>query len=292
MQLHPAVHQWIDFSPDLPIHIMPIQTGEHAEFIFCHWHPLTEMIWVEAGTLELRIDQKQYTLFAGDLALVNPEEIHYGIEMAESKCKVYALVCDLSQLRKDLESSFYLRILKPLVEGTSAFMPIVRAEEVDLAFSFGDMIQTMSRAYEEHTPYYQEVMQAQLQLLLAQLHAHHKIMSRTEVTKMNDCMIIIKKAIRYMEAHFMEKMHISQIAAEVALSEDYFYKVFKKETGQTPSKYLQHVRLAHGRQLLRTTHKSISEIGEIIGFESTSYFIKQFKEAHGQSPKQYQKNFS
>ena len=78
-------------------------------------------------------------------------------------------------------------------------------------------------------------------------------------------------------------------------SYDYLRKLFKKEIGVTPHKYLTDMRLQTAAESLSSDYAdagSISEIARMCGFREPLYFSRIFKNKYGVSPSAYQQNRS
>ena len=74
----------------------------------------------------------------------------------------------------------------------------------------------------------------------------------------------------------------NKILAGVAnVSEDYVGQYFKMLTGINPQDYIEYQRMEAGVNLLRTTKKSIREIGAEVGYKDTAYFCRRFKMMFG-----------
>jgi len=70
--------------------------------------------------------------------------------------------------------------------------------------------------------------------------------------------------------------------AEVAnVSEDYVGQYFKMLTGINPQDYIEYQRMEKAVNLLRTSKKSIREIGGEVGYKDTAYFCRRFKMMFG-----------
>ena len=67
-------------------------------------------------------------------------------------------------------------------------------------------------------------------------------------------------------------------------------KEFKKYTGMTIVQYQKKQKLSYAAQLLMNTDYQISEIANILAFDSFSHFLRIFKEQYGVTPKEYRKN--
>ena len=71
------------------------------------------------------------------------------------------------------------------------------------------------------------------------------------------------------------------------VSTPHMIRVFRKETGQTPHKYLLEYRLRAAAQLLKYSDLSTAQIASSAGFSSASHFIRCFRKAHGVTPAHY-----
>lgn len=74
----------------------------------------------------------------------------------------------------------------------------------------------------------------------------------------------------------------NKVLANVAnVSEDYVGQYFKMLTGINPQDYIEYQRMEQAVNLLRTTKKSIREIGKEVGYKDTAYFCRRFKMMFG-----------
>jgi AraC family transcriptional regulator, activator of mtrCDE len=74
----------------------------------------------------------------------------------------------------------------------------------------------------------------------------------------------------------------NKILAKVAnVSEDYVGQYFKMLTGINPQDYIEYQRMEAAVELLRTTKKSIRDIGKDVGYKDTAYFCRRFKMMYG-----------
>lgn len=74
----------------------------------------------------------------------------------------------------------------------------------------------------------------------------------------------------------------NQTLATVAhVSRDYVGQYFKMLTGINPQDHIEYQRMEQAVKLLRTTKKSVREIGQAVGFKDTAYFCRRFKMMFG-----------
>ena len=100
---------------------------------------------------------------------------------------------------------------------------------------------------------------------------------------------LVRQAMAYLQEHYAEPISRQDIADHVGLSDDYLTSCFHKELGLTPVVYLNRYRVQQARQLLKHTHKSITEIALDVGFSNSSYFSRIFRRETGRSPEAYRR---
>jgi YesN/AraC family two-component response regulator len=72
-----------------------------------------------------------------------------------------------------------------------------------------------------------------------------------------------------------------RLAKVAGVSEDYVGQYFKIMTGINPQDYIEYQRMEAAVDILRTTKKSIRDIGKEVGYKDTAYFCRRFKMMFG-----------
>jgi AraC-like DNA-binding protein len=94
-----------------------------------------------------------------------------------------------------------------------------------------------------------------------------------------------QQALEYINLHFTDKaLSIPHLAEMAKVSEVYFRKLFHKNLGVSPSKYIHHLRIERAKELLASGYYAVYECAELAGFTDTKYFSTAFKKATGISP--------
>ena len=117
-----------------------------------------------------------------------------------------------------------------------------------------------------------------------------EIVEKTEQTRGGDLdnpAERIQIAEKYIEEHIQQKIYVEELAELVHVNEQYFMRIFKKETGKSVTE--RKVMLAS--DLLKNTDKSINFIADCVGCENYSYFTKIFKKYTGVTPREYRMQF-
>ena len=100
----------------------------------------------------------------------------------------------------------------------------------------------------------------------------------------------VLSCLQYIDAHYMEKLSLDQLAAHVFLNRTYLSELFKREMGISFNDFLNRQRIIHACEYIQTSHYSMAKIAEMTGFSDQNYFTKIFKKITGQTPRQYKNN--
>ena len=88
-----------------------------------------------------------------------------------------------------------------------------------------------------------------------------------------------------------EGMLTKDIAAKLNISYGYFEQLFKSETGTTPKKYLNVLRLRKAVQLITRRNFSVTVAAASVGYADVFAFSRAFKNHYGVSPSEYKKAY-
>jgi AraC-like DNA-binding protein len=80
-------------------------------------------------------------------------------------------------------------------------------------------------------------------------------------------------------------LSLKKISEVFNISESYFSYLFKAETKQNFSEYLELIRMNQAMILLKTTDLNVSDMYLELGYNNANSFRRAFKKVHGVSPK-------
>lgn len=103
---------------------------------------------------------------------------------------------------------------------------------------------------------------------------------------------MILKAQKYLEDNFIHRISMPEVASTAGLEERTFNRRFKRATGDTPTGYIQNLRIEAARRMLETTREPVDSITREVGYENPSSFRRLFKQNTGLSPSEYRQRFS
>lgn len=98
----------------------------------------------------------------------------------------------------------------------------------------------------------------------------------------------LRKVYEFVFFNFKNEIKLSEMAAQVGITEGAFCSFFKKSTKKTFSQFIKEVRIGYACKLLREDNdKLISQICFESGYNNLANFNRQFKEVIGTTPKTY-----
>lgn len=101
----------------------------------------------------------------------------------------------------------------------------------------------------------------------------------------------ILKLQDWLEAHYTRPVTLQALAALAGLTERSLIRRFKAATGDTPTSYLQILRIESARQHLENSRVAVEEVTRLVGYEDVSSFSRLFRKHTGLAPGSYRARF-
>lgn len=97
----------------------------------------------------------------------------------------------------------------------------------------------------------------------------------------------VQNVINEISFHLNGDLGLESLAELVSLNKSYLSSLFKKETGETLTNYVNRKRIDHSIYLLNTTNHNIQDIAMLCGISDLNYFTKLFKKMKHMTPSEY-----
>lgn len=240
-----------------------------------HFHDFYVIGFVEGGKRHLCCKGSQYELTAGDLILFNPRDNHF---CAPSNGEIldYRAINISEKVMCDAAKEITGRSFTPYFTKNVVYQ--------------SDITQSLGALYDailSHAPKLQkeEVFFFLLEQVLQEYSAPFEEMDISEPNPQ------IQNLCAYMEAHFSDNITLDDLLSMTHFGKSYLLRSFTKQTGVSPYRYLQTVRLDRAKKFLEQGMPPIDAASNA-GFSDQSHFTNFFKEFIGLTPKQYQKIFT
>lgn len=86
-------------------------------------------------------------------------------------------------------------------------------------------------------------------------------------------------------------LSVESLAARARMSPRHFARAFRSETGTTPGRYVDRVRLEHARRLLEETAGGVEEVARAAGYGTPEAMRRAFVKVLGTPPADYRRRF-
>lgn len=230
-----------------------------------NWHADPEVQLCLEGEGTVLINGERFDFRPGDLAAVNPDEIHYTDTDTRL---VYACLI--------IRADFWRQM--GIDPESIRFSPRFRSDRI------AGLFRDLEAFYGVDTPLRTARLNGTvLQIMIALCEEHGMPVAAPAGSK---GFAAVKGAVRYIREHYAEKLSLDAIARAVCVDKYTLCREFKAFTGQTPVSYINAYRCGRAAEIL-AAGATVSEAAETCGFENLSYFTKTFKRFRGILPSRW-----
>jgi transcriptional regulator GlxA family with amidase domain len=92
------------------------------------------------------------------------------------------------------------------------------------------------------------------------------------------------RLLDWMRSHLSEPLTVERLADQAAMSPRHFSRAFTSETGMTPAKAVERLRVEAARAQVESSSDPIDHIGDAVGFADQERMRRAFLRAFGQPP--------
>ena len=250
-----------------------------------HSHPdVSEIIFVMSGEGSVRIEDCNYPLRAGCMAIYNPGVAHQESWRASRRGP------EMFHMRL---GDFQVGTLKPNCILPPGHAPVI--ETGTYAPLLKQIFRTMFDECSRRDAGYDQLCN---NLLSSTLIVILRLLSKGSYSQADQNAgeapidSVALKARAYIDCNYMRKMTVRDIADELHISYYHLSHVFKQEMSLSLQDYLISCRMNEACRLLTDTYMSMGEIASSVGYSNQSHFSVQFKTLKGVSPGQYRRTYS
>ncbi len=288
-------------------------------------HNSHELLYLREGKIDLIIGSETITLTKGSVIVIRPL-VRHKLVIKSSKADMlnlyFGFIHDTSDLEATKESRKTIKTIqaKSNSAGPSVSIPGSFAKiSLESFLKFADLGVTEDNDITRQ-PFFvikgnekKEINQLSERIVLEE--AENRYAKDLMVhTLMVELMIILSRAIRgeweeslrvkngkakelvaiakqYMDENFDQGITVSEAAAYVFLSQGYFTRAFRDDTGISPMNYLMKKRIEKACKLLQNNEIKVSAISLQSGFSSPQRFNVAFRKQMGMTPMEYRKKY-
>ncbi|MGW0331818.1 GlxA family transcriptional regulator [Streptomyces sp. NPDC003011] len=101
----------------------------------------------------------------------------------------------------------------------------------------------------------------------------------------------LREVQQWITEHPADDLSVESLAGRARLSPRHFARAFRAETGMTPGRYVDRVRLEHARRLLEDTADGVEEISRASGYGTPEAMRRAFVKTLQTAPAEYRRRF-
>lgn len=229
-----------------------------------HYHSSYELYYLEAGRREYFVEDTFFSVSAGSFVLIPPSKFHrtggaYAQRTLVGFTSEFLMKTYTPETVEELLGCFDKLLITPPKESREMFRFLLKAlarctDGTEFAVYLGALLRELSKCSPEQTGDEQ-----------------------------------ISRIIQFINEHYAELHSIEQIASHFYISKYHLCRIFKNSMSITVIEYLNQIRIKNACSQMESGDRSILEIAQGCGFNSSAYFSSVFKKITGVSPSEYRR---
>lgn len=235
-----------------------------------HFHEHYVIGFIERGTRFLAVENREYTVTAGDMLLFNPYAPHtcWQVDGGVLDYRCLNIAPDvMSDAAAEITGHSFAPSFREQVARRGELVPVLR-ELHSVIFEGGSLLRKQELFY---------IFMADLINGFAEELAQRE--GKGEPREIADICAFI-------EGNYAKNITLDELAALSGLNKYSLLRLFSRERGITPYRYLETVRINRAKELLESG-ETLTETALKTGFSDQSHFTNFFKKFIGLTPKQY-----
>ncbi len=232
-----------------------------------HFHAAMELCFVLQGSMETTVNGNKQVLYAGDIALANPFEIHhYG----ESDAYVAVFIVSNNFLA-DYKAEYGDKLLHSFLTDKEYNKQILNLfSDIPPSFNNNTSLNALAK-------------KGYVNLVLA------KIISRYGFTTQTTSQAQIMQIMNYIYKNFDQKLTLKTLADEFNYTQTSISRLLSKALKTDLRSFISRLRAEQAHVLLsneKYADYSVIQIAELCGFDSAATFYRAYKKRYNRLPRQ------
>lgn len=254
---------------------------------YLHRHDYVEIDYVIDGGCKFYFEDEVHELHAGNLCIILPSS-HHDIEVSDEST-VYCIMLRrstfesafFSLLSRDDALSMFFRtmVTEP---GNSNYM-LFEAENTEL---MRILVQSVMQECHFRDMYSNSCCISLVHLIFASILRTEGITPKVYNYQMGSDFSAVINFIR----DNYQNISLTSLSDKFHYSKPHMCTLIKQNTGFSFSTLIKQVRISRAKEYLTKTDAQISDIAEIVGYNSSDHFSRVFRSSTGMSPQEYRRS--
>ena len=239
-----------------------------------HWHEEIQLIYLDEGSLNVTVGNRELQLSAGDMQLINPCEVHAVNKGSAKYLSVHFSRVFVKSFFEPVESFGYV-----LKEGSQ--------ERREMIFLMQKLLAVEQNTFDEYRALVKySLLLKMLRMLLTRCRTEKIVSVYGTDRSLDDDVMAVKQ---YIEAHYRQKIMTADLKKLMHFDSSYVMTHFKRRMGMTIMSYTIKERTKHALDDYLTHDIPIGEAAKKNGFCHYNHFTKACHKYYGASPTEIKK---
>ena len=253
-------------------------------------HDFWEMVYIDKGEMICTADQDRFTLKSGELTFHKPNEYHNlsGNNTVAPNISILTFCCRSSAMREFEKKIFRLNadeksMLSSLFsEGLGCFQ---------LTDPSNPLLHNNMKLIEPQPFGGTQMIKNLLEIFLIKLYRSQdslpKAVRQNYVINGTDVPFPVKEILDYLQNNIYNRITISDIAIALGKGESTVKKLFSLYKKDGITKYYNSLKIKEAKRLIRESTYNMTQIADLLCFDTPQYFSKCFKQYTNMTPSEY-----
>lgn len=252
---------------------LPMKIYESC-YVKYHWHDEYEFLLSDHDDMRFAVGGRQITLNLGDALMIRGGELH-SIFLDGGKSITAIVVHPKFWVGEECAELFEELNFNALF-----------TSDTEIGRKISELLRCVKDCYDNKPYGYEFLLRSYFSSIFAILleNGEYSKQSRVERAEPSGEVTLFE----YVYAHLGDELSLDTLSDVTHYSKSYIIRLFKKNTGQTPTEYINRCCVEMAKELLKT--HSVTDTALSCGFYNVSYYIKIFKRYAGTTPKQWRES--
>lgn len=253
---------------EFPVQIFKNQTWKPGLYFLPHWHEHIELHYILRGQGIFYCNQNKINVNEGNMVIINSNELH----------KAFSNTLNYEALVMIFEMDTFS---KEIADGNVIFQSLIQSDD-----KVSMLVASIYKEENEKEFGYKLAMKGKLYELITYLLRNYVVKNESakENIRRKRNLNRLNIVMQYIEGNYLEPIANQELAELLHVSEYRFCHLFKESLGQSPSNYINEVRLKKAYHLLEQKEMTIAEIAAAVGFQDYNNFGRLFRKYYGFAP--------
>ena len=240
-------------------------------------------MYVDRGEVVITADKEELCLSRGEILFHAPNEWH--TLRANGTIAPNLVVLSFSSSSPAMEDFCGFRTSLDN-RARALISSIVRESEAVFSTPLGDPSTKQMEKREDRPFGGEQMILAQLEELLLRLLRAERAGQRPILRRHAEGNIC-DQMIAYMQENLRKNLTLAHLSRFAGVSESTVKAIFRAQTGKGALAYFIDLKMQTAKAYIREGRHNITEIAELLGYESIHYFSRRFRLRYGMSPTEY-----